>query len=34
MAEEIYRTQQLDHLVIVAGICQQMSLIEKRRCTW
>jgi transposase len=29
MAEEIYSTQRLDHLGIVAGICQQISLIEK-----
>jgi len=29
MAEETYSTQRLDHLGIVAGICQQISLIEK-----
>jgi transposase len=29
MAEEKYSTQRLDHLGIVAGICQQITLIEK-----
>jgi len=29
MAKETYSTQRLDHLGIVAGICQQISLIEK-----
>jgi transposase len=29
MAEEQYSTQRLDHLGIVAGICQQIFLIEK-----
>ena len=29
MTEETYSTQRLDHLGIVAGICQQISLIEQ-----
>jgi len=29
MAKETYSTQRLDHLGIVAGICQQISLIEQ-----
>jgi len=29
MAEETYSTQRLDHLGIVAGICQQIGLIEQ-----
>ena len=29
MSEIIYSTQRLDHLGIVAGICQQIGLIEK-----
>jgi hypothetical protein len=29
MAEEIYSTQRLDHLCIVAGICQQIVLVEQ-----
>jgi hypothetical protein len=27
MSEETYSTQRLDHLGIVAGICQQISLV-------
>ncbi len=29
MADEIYSTQRLDHLGIVAGICQQIGLVEQ-----
>jgi hypothetical protein len=29
MSEIIYSTQRLDHLGIVAGICQQIGLIEQ-----
>ena len=29
MAEETYSTQRLDHLGIVAGICQQIGLVEQ-----
>ena len=29
MAEENYSTQRLDHLGIVAGICQQIGLVEQ-----
>ncbi len=29
MAEESYSTQRLDHLGIVAGICQQIGLVEE-----
>ncbi len=29
MAKETYSTQSLDHLGIVAGVCQQIFLIER-----
>jgi len=32
MSEESYSTQRLDHLGIVAGICQQIGLVEGDFC--
>ncbi len=29
MAKETYSTQRLDHLGIVAGICQQIGLVDQ-----